>query len=76
MAVIVSKVNPDSLCAKKGVAAGFVLLSVNGHEINDVLDYVAHGNKPVGAALVDFLVTFFAEYTVDLEIIDLQIHIV
>lgn len=45
MAVIVSKVNPDSLCAKKGVAAGFVLLSVNGHEINDVLDYRFYGNS-------------------------------
>ena len=38
--------------------------------INDVLDYIAHGDKPVGAALIDFIVTFFAEYTVDLEIID------
>ncbi len=44
MAVIVSKVNPDSLCSKKGVTAGDVLLSVNGHEINDVLDYRFYGN--------------------------------
>lgn len=41
-----------------------------GEVINDVLDYIAHGDKPVGAALIDFIVTFFAEYTVDLEIID------
>ena len=39
MAVTISGVNKDSLCGKKGIAAGFSLISVNGHEINDVLDY-------------------------------------
>ena len=39
MAVFISGVNTDSLCGKKGIAAGFSLISVNGHEINDVLDY-------------------------------------
>lgn len=39
MAVKISEVDKDSLCGRKGIAAGFVLVSVNGHDINDVLDY-------------------------------------
>lgn len=45
MAVRIVKVNPDSLCGKKGIAAGYLLLSVNGHEINDVLDYRFYANS-------------------------------
>ena len=45
MAVKIQKVNPDSLCGKKGVTAGYVLLSVNGHDINDVLDYRFYANS-------------------------------
>ena len=45
MAVKIKKVNPDSLCSKKGITAEYVLLSVNGHEINDVLDYRFYGNS-------------------------------
>ncbi len=41
----IQKVNPDSLCGKKGVTAGYVLLSVNGHDINDVLDYRFYANS-------------------------------
>ena len=39
MAVRIKSVIPESLCGKKGVTAGYILQSVNGHEINDVLDY-------------------------------------
>lgn len=45
MAVKIQNVNPDSLCGKKGITAGYVLLSVNGHEINDVLDYRFYANE-------------------------------
>lgn len=39
MAVVISQVIPHSIAHKKRVAAGDTLLSVNGHEIADVLDY-------------------------------------
>lgn len=39
MSVKITGVAKDSLCGRKGIATGFVLVSVNGHEINDVLDY-------------------------------------
>ncbi len=39
MSVKIANVNPDSLCGKKGISAGFILHSINGHHINDVLDY-------------------------------------
>lgn len=39
MAVQVNDVEKGSLCDKKGIVAGFSLISVNGHDINDVLDY-------------------------------------
>lgn len=39
MAVVISCVLPDSIAAKKKIAAGDRLLSINGHEIVDVLDY-------------------------------------
>ena len=45
MAVKIAKVNTDSLCSKKGITEGYVLLSVNGHEINDVLDYRFYANE-------------------------------
>lgn len=45
MAVKIADVNIDSLCGKKGISAGFVLLSVNGHNINDVLDYRFYANS-------------------------------
>ena len=44
MAVKIKSVRPDSLCGKKGLTAGCVLLSVNGHDINDVLDYRFYAN--------------------------------
>ena len=39
MAVRIVGVEPDSPCARKRVREGDMLLSVNAHEINDVLDY-------------------------------------
>lgn len=39
MAVIISSVVDGSLCSQKGIESGFVLHSVNGHEIKDVIDF-------------------------------------
>ena len=39
MSVLVSAVTKKSIADKKGVKSGDVLVSVNSHEINDVLDY-------------------------------------
>ena len=39
MAVIIDGVTPKSPCASKGIQAGDRLLKINGHEINDGLDY-------------------------------------
>lgn len=39
MAVIIEQVTPHSLCAKKGILPGDALISLNGHDINDFLDY-------------------------------------
>lgn len=44
MAVKIKSVKESSPCKKKGVCAGFSLLSVNGHEINDVFDYRFYAN--------------------------------
>ncbi len=42
MAVVIADVIPGSLAAKKKIAAGDRLLSMNGQEIADVLDYRFH----------------------------------
>lgn len=39
MAVVIDSIAKKSLAAKKRIAAGDVLLSINGHSIEDVLDY-------------------------------------
>lgn len=39
MSVLINGVAKKSIADKKGIRAGDVLISVNGHEINDVLDY-------------------------------------
>ena len=39
MSVLISEVIPGSPAYKKGIRSGCTLLSINGHEINDVLDY-------------------------------------
>lgn len=54
MAVKIVDVNKESLCGKKGVTAGYVLLSINGHDINDVLDYRFFANaKRINAEFLD-----------------------
>ena len=39
MPVKISSVDPDSIAAKKKIKGGDTLISINGHEIYDVLDY-------------------------------------
>lgn len=39
MSVVISEVEKKSVCGRKGLSAGDKLLSVNGNDINDVLDY-------------------------------------
>ena len=46
MAVVIAGVTPHSPAAKKRIAAGDTLLSVNGHEIVDVLDYQFYITEP------------------------------
>ena len=46
MAVRIYGVQAGSVCAKKGVAAGDLLERVNGHEIDDVLDYRFYCDEP------------------------------
>ncbi len=45
MAVKIFDVKKKSICAKKGIKAGDTLLSINGNEINDVLDYRFYGDE-------------------------------
>lgn len=54
MAVKIVNVNTESLCGKKGITAGYFLLSVNGHEINDILDYRFYADaKRINAEFLD-----------------------
>ncbi len=39
MSVKINSVSPKSICDNKGIKAGEILVSVNGNEITDVLDY-------------------------------------
>lgn len=39
MSVIIKGVAKNSICDKKGVKMGWILISINGNEITDVLDY-------------------------------------
>lgn len=39
MSVQIAEVRKKSPCGRKGIAAGDILLSINGNEIDDVLDY-------------------------------------
>ena len=39
MSVVIASVEPGSVAAKSGISAGDLLISLNGHEIVDVLDY-------------------------------------
>lgn len=44
MAVKIKEIAENSPCAKKGVSGGCLLICVNGHDINDVLDYRFYAN--------------------------------
>lgn len=44
MSVLISEVVPRSPADKKGIKSGSTLLSINGHEIHDVLDYDFYSN--------------------------------
>jgi len=39
LSVIISRIEPHSLAQRAGIAAGERLISINGFEINDILDY-------------------------------------
>ncbi len=45
MSVIINAVQPKSIAAKKGVHAGDTLVSIDGNEITDVLDYRFYQNN-------------------------------
>ena len=46
LAVVIAQVLPHSIAAKKKIAAGDRLLSMNGHAIEDVLDYRFYLTEP------------------------------
>ena len=46
MAIIISSIVPDSPAQKAGLSAGDSLLSINGQEINDILDYQFYATAP------------------------------
>ncbi len=46
MAVIISGVVPNSSAQKHGICAGDTLLSIDGHEINDILDFRFYETSP------------------------------
>ncbi|MBN1515277.1 DUF512 domain-containing protein [Candidatus Sumerlaeota bacterium] len=43
---IVSKVEPDGLAARAGLTKGCVVLTVNGREIEDMIDFMFHAAEP------------------------------
>ncbi len=45
MPVKILSVEPKSPCAKKGIKAGDVLISINGNPINDILDFQFYANE-------------------------------
>ena len=49
MSVLVSGVSKKSIADKKGIKPGDVLVSVNSHEINDVLDYRFYIKEKINA---------------------------
>ena len=53
MAVHIRDVVPGSPAARKGIRPGDRLLSLNGHEIMDVLDYRFYLDEPHLTAAVD-----------------------
>ena len=53
MAVTIQSVQPGSPCEKARVPAGGRLLQINGHEIDDVLDYRFYQNEKKLRLLVE-----------------------
>ncbi|MCM1392650.1 MAG: DUF512 domain-containing protein [Ruminococcus sp.] len=47
MSVTISSVQKKSPAAKKGIKAGYILNSINSHEINDVLDYQFYAKESI-----------------------------
>ena len=45
MPVKISSVVPKSPCAKKGLKAGDILVSINGNPVNDVLDFQFYASE-------------------------------
>ena len=54
MSVLVSGVLKKSIADKKGIKPGDVLISVNSHEINDVLDYRFYIKEPTSQEFPSF----------------------
>lgn len=40
----IEKVIPDGIASSAGIAAGDVITSINGHRVNDIIDYMFHRN--------------------------------
>lgn len=53
MSVLISEVVPYSPADKKGIRSGSTLLSINGHEIHDVLDYDFYSNETKLHIIID-----------------------
>jgi putative radical SAM enzyme (TIGR03279 family) len=50
--VVIESVSEDSPAAKAGIMVGDALISINGHNITDVIDMIFHGSDPHGKLLV------------------------
>lgn len=47
MSVTISRITPGSIAARRGLHSGDMLLSINGHDIVDVLDYQFYADEEV-----------------------------
>jgi putative radical SAM enzyme (TIGR03279 family) len=55
MAVLIKRVIPNSPADKAGIKAGTRLISVNGAQINDVLDFMFHADEGMGLEFDTYL---------------------
>jgi putative radical SAM enzyme (TIGR03279 family) len=55
MSIIIKKVIPNSPADKAGIKPGSRLISINGAPVNDVLDYMFHGDERMGLEFDSFL---------------------
>ncbi|MBI4745090.1 MAG: DUF512 domain-containing protein [Deltaproteobacteria bacterium] len=44
--LLITSVDPDSIASELGIDDGDILLSINGHEVNDILDYRFFSTDP------------------------------